>query len=422
METREKRFGEWRAIYGAFLLLVGSYFLFTTRTVLSPVVAYLVFLYLLSPYAGTRRHLKLMTMATALLGIWMVATLGGLLAPFVLAMALAYIFNPLIDLLERRRIPRLAGIAILALPVIGLVVVAIIFGIPALAGQIQSLIDQVPAALERASQWADGLRARVSRMNLPFVDEQRLATQLNIFDEGRIGQFLEERQAAIIEQGWAAVLGVGRGLTFALTVLGYVVLTPVLTVYLLRDFPAIKTRAVALMPEKKRARWTAFLKEYDGLLSRFLRGQLLAAAIVGVLTWLGLLIAGFPYSGLVGAVAGVFNVVPYLGLIVSIIPVLIIAVLSGSFIASIIKAGIVFAIVQAIDGSVTGPRIVGESVGLHPVLVILALALGSFFFGFVGLLLAMPVAVLIKLMMRDAVQRYRNSRVFRGTMAADDPA
>lgn len=422
MTTREKRFAEWRAIYGVFLLLVGAFFLYSTRTVLSPVIVYLMFMYLLAPYAGTRRHLTMMVSATALLAIWMVATLGGLLAPFVLAMALAYILSPLVDALERRGVPRAGGIAILALPILSLVAVAIIFGIPALIGQVQTLVEQVPAALERASAWVDGLRVRVSRMNLPFVDEQRLMTQLQFLDEARVSEFLQERQAAIIQQGWAAVLGVGRGVTFALTLLGYLVLTPVLTTYLLRDFPGLKKRAVALMPEKKRGSWIPFLAEYDRLLSRFLRGQLLAAAIVGVLTWLGLLIAGFPYSGLVGAVAGVFNVVPYLGLVVSIIPVLIIAVLSGSFLASLVKAGIVFAIVQAIDGSVTGPRIVGESVGLHPVIVILALAVGSFFFGFVGLLLAMPVAVLLKLLLRESVHRYRNSRAFRGTMAADDPA
>jgi predicted PurR-regulated permease PerM len=419
---REQRSGEWRAVYGAFILLVAGFFLYSTRSVLSPFIIYLLFLYLIAPFAGTRRHLTLMVASTALLFIWMVATLGGLLAPFVLAMALAYILSPLVDALERRGVPRAGGIAILALPILGLAAVAIIFGIPALIGQIQALIEQVPAALERASQWAEGLRLRVSRMNLPFVDETRLMTQLELLDEARISAFLQERQTEIVQRGWSAVLGVGRGVTFALTLLGYVVLTPVLTTYLLRDFPAFKGRAAALMPEKKRASWTAFLLEYDRLLSRFLRGQLLAASIVGVLTWLGLLIAGFPYSGLVGAVAAVFNVVPYLGLIVSVIPVLIIALLSGSFLAAIVKAGIVFAIVQAIDGSVTGPRIVGESVGLNPVLVILALAVGSFFFGFVGLLLAMPVAVLLKLLLRESVQRYRNSRVFRGTMAADDPA
>jgi predicted PurR-regulated permease PerM len=211
------------------------------------------------------------------------------------------------------------------------------------------------------------------------------------------------------------LLGIGRGVGAALTILGYVVLTPVLMVYLLRDFDRITSRVAGLIPLQKRERFTSLAREYDNLLSRFLRGQLVAAAIVGVLTWLGLMIAGFPNSGLVGVVAGVFNIIPYLGLVVSIIPVVIISLVSGSVLGSLLKAGIVFAIVQFIDGSVTGPRIVGDSVGLHPVWVILAIAVGSFFYGFVGLLLAMPGAVLIKLLIRESLARYRQSRVFQGT-------
>jgi predicted PurR-regulated permease PerM len=106
---------------------------------------------------------------------------------------------------------------------------------------------------------------------------------------------------------------------------------------------------------------------------------------------------------------------------VSVIPVLVIAVISGSFLGSLLKAGIVFVIVQLIDSSVTGPRIVGESVGLHPVWVMLALAIGSFFFGFVGLLIAMPAAVLIKLLLRESLARYHDSRVFRGGPEAEEP-
>jgi predicted PurR-regulated permease PerM len=143
--------------------------------------------------------------------------------------------------------------------------------------------------------------------------------------------------------------------------------------------------------------------------------------IVGVLTWLGLRLVQFPYSGLVGAVAGVFNLVPYLGLIVSIVPVIIIALLSGSVLISLVKAGAVFVVVQLIDSTVTGPRIVGGSVGLHPVWVMLALAVGGFFFGFVGLLLAMPAAVFVKLLLREGVARYRSSRVFQGTLEAVGP-
>jgi predicted PurR-regulated permease PerM len=203
-----------------------------------------------------------------------------------------------------------------------------------------------------------------------------------------------------------------------LTVLGYVVLTPVLTFYILRDWDVLTAKTQALVPPQRRGGVLAFVREYDDLLSRYLRGQVLAAATVGVATWLILWALDFPYSGLVGAVAGVFNVVPYLGLIVSLVPALLIALLSGSVAVSLLKVAVAFAAVQALDGAVIGPRIVGGSVGLHPVLVILALAVGGFFFGFVGLLIAVPGAVLLKLLLRRGLARYRASAAFQQPNAA----
>lgn len=408
---------EWRVVYGLIVLATACVLALSMRTVLSPLLAFGLFLLLLSPYSGTRRHLIVVLAASLLLFIWLLDTLGGVLAPFIVAIVVAYILDPLVDRLEEKRVPRLAGVAILGLPVLAGIALLVIFGIPALANQIEELAEQVPDALERIVTWLEGMRTGVIRLNLPFIDTERLANQLS---NERIAEYIAQRQAAIAESTWGAVLGVGRGFGVAFTIIGYVLLTPVLIVYLLRDFNKLMARAGELVPDTKRERWFAFLHEYDTLLSRFLRGQVLAAAIVGVLTWIGLSIAGFPYASLVGAIAGVFNLVPYLGLIASIIPVLLIALLTGSFLASILKAGIVFAIVQLIDGSITGPRIVGGSVGLHPIWVILALAVGAFFFGFVGLLLAMPAAVLIKLLLRESLARYRASQLFGGTTPADD--
>ncbi|MGH7471641.1 MAG: AI-2E family transporter, partial [Longimicrobiales bacterium] len=232
--------------------------------------------------------------------------------------------------------------------------------------------------------------------------------------------YIQQRQAEIVRQIWGGIMGVGRGLGVVLTILGYLVLVPVLIVYLLLDFDAIVRRTLLLIPVTQRKNWLPLLREYNTLLARYFRGQVLAAFIVGFLTWLGLLIVGFPYSGLVAAVAGVFNLVPYLGLVVSAIPALIIAILSGNVVVSLLKAGAVFLIVQLIDSTVTGPRIVGGSVGLHPVWVILVLAVGGFFFGLIGLLLAMPAGVLIKLLLREAIQRYRASAVYEDGLRAPE--
>jgi predicted PurR-regulated permease PerM len=395
----ESRADTWGVIYAAAVVAGGGLLLWSVRGILSPLLAYFLFVALLSAYARRRGHGTILVTATTLIVIWLFVTLGGLLAPFILALALAYILDPAVDALERR-VPRAAAIAILGVPALAVIAVVVILAVPAIVNQVESLVEQTPEAVRRMSTWLDSLPTRIGGLSIPFLDPDELS------------RIIEERQSRIMEGGVTALLGVGRGVSAVFTVLGYIVLTPVLLVYLLRDFDTIKASATSLIPPARRPGFVAFGREYDRLLSRFLRGQVIAATIVGLLTWIGLLIAGFPNAGLVGAIAGVFNVVPYLGLIASIIPVIIIALLSGNVATSLLQAGIVFAIVQFIDGSVTGPRIVGESVGLHPVWVILALAVGGYFLGFTGVLLAMPGAVLVKLLLKTGVERYRSSRLY----------
>jgi len=396
---------EWHLIYGALVLVVLGLFLFSLRAVLSPFVLFLLLLLLLAPYAGTRTHLLAVSSASLMVLIWLLETTGFLLAPFLLALAIAYILDPVVDLLERRGVPRALAIFLLFLPGVGVVAAA-------------ALVAAAPEAIDRIAGWFTNLRTWLLRLDIPGVREEAFREPLRQLDTTRLVAWIQgvTEPEALARRIWAAILGVGRGLGTAFSVLGYVVLTPVLGYYLLRDYDRITERVRELIPPRKRPTWTAFLAEYDTLLSRYLRGQLLTAAVVGVLTALLLWIVRFPYAGLVGAVAGVFNLVPYLGLVVSLVPALLIALLSGSVLVSLLKIAIVFAVVQILEGSVLSPRIVGGSVGLHPVWVILALAVGGFFLGLVGLLLAVPAAVLIKLLLRGALERYRRSAFYREAM------
>ncbi len=409
---------DWRVVYGAAVLLALGFFLFRVQAVLSPIVLFLLFLLLAVPYAGTRLH-RLAVVGTSVIAVlWLLRSTGFLLAPFILAMVLAYILDPAVSALERRRVPRGLAIVLLALPLVGALALALMLGLPALGRQVDALIEQAPVLLERVVQWGEALLDRLSRVDIPGLREDLVLEHLRAFEGDRLVAALQERHTEIARRAWAAVLGVGRGIGTALTLVGYLVLTPVLAFYLLKDYDTILARLRGLLPLSRREEWLAFLSEYDELLSRFMRGQVLAAAIVGVLTWLGLLALGFPYAGLVGAVAGVFNLVPYLGLIVSLVPAVIIALLTGNVPASLLKVAVVFGVVQFLDSSVTGPRIVGGSVGLHPVWVMLAIALGSFFFGFVGLLIAMPAALLFKLLLRSALEHYQRSAWYTGTPPA----
>ncbi len=405
---------DWRLVHGGAVVLVLALFLWELNGVLSPLVLFLALLVLLLPYSGSPFHRLLILTAGVLVGLWLLADLGTLLAPFILAFGLAYVLDPLVDRLEAARLPRSLAILVLTLPVLVALGLLIFLGIPALAQQIQSLIERTPELVDRLAGWIEGLQAGILGLDLPFVDEEKIARRLRELSPAAVIDFFQEKQRAVAAAAWEGALGLGRGLGTVFTILGYVLLTPVLTFYLLRDWDDIVDRIGSYVPRPRYDDWAAFAREYDRLLSRYLRGQVLAATIVGVLTWIGLWIAGFPYSGLVGAVAGVFNLVPYLGLIVSLVPAVIISILSGAFLASVAKVAVVFLIVQFLDGNIIGPRIVGESVGLHPVWVILAIAVGGFFLGFVGLLLALPGAILVKLLLAVGLERYRESAVYLG--------
>jgi predicted PurR-regulated permease PerM len=281
------------------------------------------------------------------------------------------------------------------------------------------VVQQAPVFFQRLVEWVSSLRARALTADIPLIDEEALLLRLESIDADSIVTFLQERMASFGARVWSGVLGLGRGIGTVFTVIGYVALTPVLTFYLLRDWKRLTSGAADLLPEDRRARVVSFAVECDRMISRYLRGQVTVAIAMGVITGLGLWIARFPYAGTLGLIVGVFSVVPYLGLVLSLIPAIFIALVSGSVLISLLKVAVVYGASQLLEASVISPRIVGESVGLHPVLVLLALALGGFFFGFVGLLLGVPAAAIGKLLVERALRRYRRSTFYRGDEALE---
>lgn len=292
---------QWPTIYVAVASLAVLAFLFSVKSVLSPVIAFIALLIIISPWSGTKQHSHTVIAASFLLFIWIFATLGSLLAPFILALAFAYILDPIVDRLQKRGVKRGIATLLVVAPVIILFILAVIFGLPAAVQQIGQLVERIPTALQR------GIEA------LPANIRQRIGP----LDTERLLQLVAGKQAAIMQRFWGAVIGVGKGVKILLNILGYLVLTPVLTIYLLGDFDKITSSASRLIPADKRATWIPFMREYHTLLSGYLRGQFIEACIVGVLTWVGLMALGFPYSGLIGFIAGVLNVIPYVGLRIS---------------------------------------------------------------------------------------------------------
>jgi predicted PurR-regulated permease PerM len=416
MDGDQARLTVWRMLEAAVVLVVLGFFLYATRSILNPILLLFLLWAVLIPFRQTSGHTALLTTAGVLAVVWLLSTTGSLLAPFVLAVVIAYVLDPVVDVLEHRRLPRALAIVLLTLPVIGVVAGGLFVAVPAALGQLGDLAEQAPLFFERVADWVG---QRLQAVNLPFVDEDAALAKLRAIDSAAVVAFVQERQEALT--GWimTGVLGLGRGVGSLFGIVTYVVLTPVLTFYLLRDWDAITKSFGDLLPHSRRDALVSFARDYDLLLSRYLRGQVTVALAVGAITGLGLLGAGFPYAGTLGLMVAVFSVVPYLGLLLSLVPALFIALVSGSVVKSLITVAVVYTVAQILEGTVISPRIVGESVGLHPVWVVLALALSGFFFGFVGLLIGVPIAAGLKLLIVRGLAAYKASDLYRGTPSGE---
>jgi predicted PurR-regulated permease PerM len=402
---------------GPVLILLGL-LLWSVRGVLTPLLLFPLTVLVLWPARHHAVGLRLLIAVGAVFGAWLVADLAPVLAPFAFALAVAYLLAPAVMRLERRRVPRTAAIALVLVPFLLGLLLLLLLAIPVLERQVVDLAGRVPELARRLFEWGMALRERfVASGGAGLLTDEQLQ-RLQQLQPSDIAALVADRWEQIGTQLWRALLGVGKGLgsglNVLLTVLGYVVVAPIVAFYLLRSWGELTAHTEALVPPAHRPAVVGFLREYDQALGRFVRGQLTEAALVGVLTGVALALLDFPGALLIGVSAGVFNLIPVVGLPISIIPGLFFALVAPSVGIALLKLFAVFAVVQFIDGSITGPRIVGGSVGLNPVWVMIAVLVFGTLLGFVGMLLAVPLAVLVKMLVVRAWARYRGSALYGG--------
>jgi predicted PurR-regulated permease PerM len=409
---------------GAATLVLGA-LLWLLLPLLNPLILWFALVAVLLPFRKGAAFLPLVVTTGTLTAFWLLSELGALLAPFVVAVVLAYILNPVVNGLARarplvavgrrvgdpERFPRTLAVLLLAVPVAGGVVGAVIWGLPWAAEELGGLARRAPDALTRLAAILEGLEDRLVRLRIPGVEGAEVAERIRALGADDVVGFLDARKEQLTQWLLSGALGVGRGVGAALTVLGYLVLTPVIAFYLMRDWDRVIGRASALVPPTHDHIRT-FGRDYDRALAGYLRGQVTVSVIIGTMTAGGLLLVGFPYAILLGLIVAIFNVVPYLGLVLSLLPAVAIALASGDVGTSLLKMGAVYTVAQTLESAVFSPRIVGDSTGLHPVWILLAIAVSGFFFGFVGLLLAVPGAVGIKLLLARGLTRYLRSPLF----------
>lgn len=310
----------------------------------------------------------------------LVYALRPLLPPFVLAVFLAYAVYPAVEALHRRGLSRTWAI-LLVYALGGLALgAAVAFFLPPFLNELAGLGDEVPRHLERVSRAVAGLAGRYERLRLPPAVRQAVDAGIRQAERDVLGA---------LEAAVGSVLGL-FGQAFNL------VLAPVIAFYILLDLPRFRARVELLLPAGARAQALTLLREMDRVLAGFIRGQAIVSAAVGVLTGAGLALVGVPFSLVLGLVAGITNLIPYFGPFLGAVPgLLLAAAVSGM---TLLKAALVYLAVQQLEAAVLVPRVMGQTVGLHPLALIFALLAGGTAFGLAGLVVAVPAAGLVRVL------------------------
>lgn len=330
--------------------------------------------------------------------------LGDVLLPFILGSAIAYFIDPVADRLERAGLSRVAATAVITVVAIVLFVVMALLVIPTLISQTAELINVMPQLMK-------DLQAFLTRQ-FPSIGVEGSTMRTTL---AKIGEVIESRGPAVLE----SVLG------SAVSVLGVVILiviVPVVSVYMLLDWDRMISRIDALLPRDHAPVIRRLAGEIDRTLASFIRGMGTVSLILGTYYAVALMVVGLQFGLVVGFVAGLVTFIPYLGAMIGGTLAIGLALFQfwGEW-GSIGLVAIIFVIGQVVEGNLLTPNLVGKSVGLHPVWLLLALAVFGALFGFVGMLVAVPVAAALGVIARFGVDQYLDSRLYRGISDQDQP-
>lgn len=323
---------------------------------------------------------------------WLFYMLAPVLTPFVAAALLAYMGDPLADRLQKMKLPRTLAVATVFLITFLVLALLVLLVGPLIKTQISALFKALPDIARQVEQvWLPTLLGWM---------------RIEAGDDVGVGAFLARYSDMVGSWSGKILLSVSKsGGVLAAAVLS-LFLIPILTFYLLRDWDTILLHMGALVPESQRDTVFQLARETDDVLSAFLRGQILVMAALALIYSLGLSLVGLKFAVAIGVVSGLVSFVPYLGFVFGIALAGLTVALEPSPLWPLVGIVVTFTLAQVIEGSVLTPKLVGDRIGLHPVIVIFAVAAGGQLFGFFGILLALPAAAVLSVLVRFAYHRY----------------
>lgn len=354
---------------------------------------------------GTRRAWQriewgALTVGAIALAVWLAVIVPAVSTPLLLAFIFAYLLDPPVRFLARRGVSRTLAAAVAPLLLVLLLVglgflvgpriVAELEDVPALAS---SGVERVTAFIDERTEWdAQELRERLIELG-----KQLFASPT--------AQAAAADTARTLLGGAKGVLAVAIGL----------LMTLIFAFFMLRDYQRVLTAAHGMLPPRYRPYVVARAREVDKAMSSFLRGQMLVATILAVLYVIGFLVVGQPLAFVVGVVSGLGNIIPFVGTAIGVVMATGLVLLQEPGWAQLLQTWAVFVAVQALESWIITPRVVGRSVDLSPFGVIVAVLVFGELFGFVGVLIAVPLAAVLKILGRSVVAQYRESVFFRET-------
>lgn len=358
---------------------------YTVREVFSPILVFLLFLIATYPlrHESIVRHLILI--AALLFGVWFFVEVSGAVLPFVIAFLISFVFSPLVELLARKRIPRWLSIIAILVTLLGGVVTLSIVLLPMVFQQFQNFLTSIPTL---TSELSNSLNRLISRGFLGFTPENQNLQQAII---GEISARIEDVTRAIPN----GILNFVAQTASALTKMLNLVLVPFLSFYIMKDFELIKHRVRMLFPRNYRERASEIYGIVDEILGSYLRGALTVAFINSIVISSLMSIWGVKYPLLIGLISGLLDMIPYFGIIISMSVAVLIALFGDSPGFQVAMVIISFLGMNLTETTILYPKIIGSKIGVHPVLLILALLVFGYFMGFLGLLIAVPTTAIL---------------------------
>lgn len=313
--------------------------------------------------------------------LWIVHKARMVVYPLLAGTLVAYWIVPLVDRMERRRIPRALGALFALLPTLALGAAFALLAAPMLVEQLGQLVAAIPVVCA-------GLYDRL----WPLV-----SSHLPPGWQPGVGGWLSplaSQLETVVRGIWGGAAGIGRGLAAFLGFLAMIVLAPVLTYYLLVDYHTIGRRLLAFVPDSRREQVLVLREVFETTVRSYFRGQVLVALCVGLLMTTGFLVIGLPYAIVLGFLAGILNLVPVIGFWTSTALCVLAAALSGHAGPMLLRLAIVLAVEQFLEGQVFTPRIVGRAVGLNPAVILVAVLAFGTVLGPLGVVVAVPAVAM----------------------------